>query len=223
VRRLDGAPTGIFNEKNSETEMARKIFARNHFRPWARLAAVAGFAGLASACGGGGDLAADEDVVGPKPGPTREYDPDYDKSVLGDDGVSFGSGGLNSGSVGGILGGSGDEKGRLPVNKYLWQGALDTLSFLPLVSSDPFTGVIATDWGSTAEAPGERLKVTAYILNPNLSAASLKVAVYREIRNEEGLWSPAPVSVDTALKLEDAILTRARQIRIAGLESGASG
>ena len=140
--------------------------------------------------------------------------------------MSHGSGGLSvgnlsRGSVSGIIGG-GDEKARLPVNKYLWQGALDTLSFLPLASTDPFTGVIATEWGSTSELPSERLKVTAYILNPGLSAAALKVAVFREQRSDAGLWTSAPVSADTARQLEDAILIRARQIRIAGLEDGSA-
>lgn len=165
-----------------------------------------------------GDYAA-KDPVGPRPGPRRKHNPDYDKSVFGEDGLSIGN--IQSG-VAGILGG-GDEKARLPVNKYLWQGALDTLSFLPLASSDPFTGVIATEWGSTPEAPGERLKVTAYILNPGLTAAALKVAVYREVLSDAGMWIPAPVSADTGRQLEDAILTRARQIRIAGLEDGNTG
>lgn len=160
-----------------------------------------------------------KDPVGPRPGPRRKHNPDYDKSVFGEDGLSIGN--IQSG-VAGILGG-GDEKARLPVNKYLWQGALDTLSFLPLASSDPFTGVIATEWGSTPEAPGERLKVTAYILNPGLTAAALKVAVYREVLSDAGMWIAAPVSADTGRQLEDAILTRARQIRIAGLEDGNTG
>ena len=165
-----------------------------------------------------GDYAA-KDPVGPRPGPRRGYDPYYDKSIFGEGGLSVGN--IQSG-VAGILGG-GDEKARLPVNKYLWQGALDTLSFLPLASSDPFTGVIATEWGSTPEAWGERLKVTAYILNPGLTAAALKVAVYREVLSDAGMWIPAAVSADTGRQLEDAILTRARQIRIAGLEDGNTG
>ncbi len=173
---------------------------------------------LVLGCSGNGNYAA-KDPVGPKPGPKRKYNPDYDESVFGEGGLSLGN--VQSG-VAGILGG-GDEKARLPVNKYLWQGALDTLSFLPLASSDPFTGVIATEWGSTPEAPGERLKVTAYILNPGLTAAALKVAVYREVLSDAGMWIPAPVSADTGRQLEDAILTRARQIRIAGLEDGNSG
>lgn len=190
--------------------------ARN-LGPLARCAAILVIAGLAAGCGS--NQRAKEDTAGPKPGPKREYDPSRDTSVFGEGGVSVAT--LNAGRAGGILGE--DEKGRLPVNKYLWQGALDTLSFLPLASTDPFTGVIATDWGATPEAPDERFKVTAFVVSPVLSAASLKVAVYREARNAEGVWLPAQVSPDTARRLEDAILTRARQIRIAELGEGASG
>ena len=203
--------------------MARNMIANSQFRSLvrtaARLAAVLAFAGLTAACGGR-DMSAKNDSA-PRSGPQDKFDPNSDDTLFGEGGLSIGN--VNNSNVGGIFGGGGDEKARLPVNKYLWQGALDTLSFLPLVSSDPFTGVIATDWGSTPDAPGERLKVTAYLLNPGLSAASLKVAVYREIRNEDGLWTPAPVSAETALKIENAILARARQIRIAGLDGGASG
>ncbi len=195
-----------------------KIFAGKTFRTSARLAAMVAVTGLATACGGGNYAA--KDPVGPRSGPKRKYDPVYDESVFGEGGASFGT--LGSGR-GGIFGGGGDEKARLPVNKYLWQGALDTLSFLPLASSDPFTGVIATDWGSTPEAPGERFKVTAYILNPGLTAAALKVAVYRELQNDAGMWTPALVSADTARQLEDAFLSRARQIRIAEREGSSTG
>ena len=203
--------------------MIRKAFAGAAFitypiRATARIAVLVSLAGLLSACGGGSYAA--KDPVGPRPGPKKKYDPYYDESIFGEDGASLNA--LRSGG-GGIFGGATDDKARLPVNKYLWQGALDTLSFLPLASTDPFTGVIATDWGSTPEAPGERFKVTAYILNSGLSAAALKVAVFREVRNESGLWLPALTSADTARKLEDAILTRARQIRIAEAEGGVTG
>jgi hypothetical protein len=194
--------------------MARKIFEIS-----ARLTVAAAAALLVSACGGG-NYAADKDSA-TKSGPRRDYNPNDENTLFGSGGLSVGN--LAGGSVAGILGGAGDEKARLPVNKYLWQGALDTLSFLPLASTDPFTGVIATEWGSTPEAPGERFKVTAYVLNPGLSAASLKVAVFRELRSDAGLWTPAPVSADTARQLEDAILVRARQIRIAELEGGSTG
>ena len=111
----------------------------------------------------------------------------------------------------------------LPVNKFLWQASLDTLSFLPLASTDPFTGVIATDWGASPTTPGERFKVTAYMVRPALAASSLKVAVYREVRNGAGVWVPAPVDPETSRKLEDAILTRARQIRIAEVDGASTG
>lgn len=113
-----------------------------------------------------------------------------------------------------------DEGDKLPVNRYLWQASLETLDFLPLASTDPFTGVIATDWSSTPEAPNERFKVTAYMTSPELEASSLKVAVYRQVRGPDGSWQPAPVSPETPLRLENAILERARQIRIAEIQSG---
>ena len=138
-------------------------------------------------------------------------------SIFGDDGLSL------TRLFGGDDRKTPGESDAIPVNKYLWRATLDTLSFLPLASTDPFTGVIATDWGATPNQPGERFKVTAYMLRPALAASSLKVAVYREVRDGSGVWVPASVSPDTARKIEDAILTRARQIRIAELDGSATG
>lgn len=115
---------------------------------------------------------------------------------------------------------SAETGGALPVNKYLWRASLQTLEFLPLVSTDPFSGVIVTDWSSSAQTPNERFKVTVYISDPKLEARALRVAVYREVRAKEGAWTPADVSDATPRRLEDAILTKARQIRVAELESG---
>lgn len=186
-------------------------------RTFGRLGSIGALVAAALlAAGCSSNMSAQDDTAGPRPGPQRKYDPARDQSVFGEGGVSLGS--LHSGRTGGILGGP-EKKGNLPINKYLWQGALDTLSFLPLASTDPFTGVIATDWGATADVPGERFKVTAYILNSALSAASLKVAVYREVLTD-GAWVPATVSPDTALKLENAVLARARQIRVADVGAG---
>ena len=167
-----------------------------------------------SACGDGNY--AYKDPGGPQL-PRHKYDP-ANGSIFGDDGVSLSS----------VLGDSNSRKtpgqsDAIPVNKYLWRAALDTLNFLPLSSTDPFTGVIATDWGANPDAPGERFKVTAYMVRPTLAASSLKVAVYREVRGEGGAWVPASVSADTARKIEDAILTRARQIRIAEVEGNSTG
>jgi hypothetical protein len=103
----------------------------------------------------------------------------------------------------------------LGVNSYLWHATLDTLSFIPLASADPFGGVVITDWYSAPQVPNERMKVTVYILDRNLRADGLKVAVFRQTRDPSGAWADAQVATDTATKLEDAILTRARELRLA--------
>jgi hypothetical protein len=102
----------------------------------------------------------------------------------------------------------------LGVNSYLWHATLDTLSFIPLASADPFGGVVITEWYSAPEAPAERMKVTVYILDRNLRADGLKVAVFRQTKSADG-WADSQVAPDTAVKLEDAILTRARELRLA--------
>ena len=102
----------------------------------------------------------------------------------------------------------------LGVNSYLWHATLDTLRFMPLASADPFGGVIITDWYSAPEAANERLKVTIYILDRNLRADGLKIAVFRQTA-ANGAWVDAAVNPDTATKLENAILTRARELRLA--------
>ena len=108
------------------------------------------------------------------------------------------------------------ESGRvtLGVNSYLWHATLDTLSFMPLASADPFGGVIITDWYSAPEDPNERMKVTIYILDRRLRADGLKISVFRQTHSADG-WVDAQVNPDTAIKLEDAILTRARELRLA--------
>lgn len=175
------------------------------------------FVGLTLLAGcSGSNLGSKEDSDEVTSGPYRERR-DPSDTLFGEGGLTLGS--INQTNLSGALGIEPGGGGSLPVNKFIWQASLDTLSFLPLASTDPFTGVIATDWGSTPDAPGQRFKVTAYVLNPNLAASSLKVAVYRETRGEEGVWIPAPVNPETAIKLEDAILSRARQIRVASLEA----
>jgi hypothetical protein len=101
----------------------------------------------------------------------------------------------------------------LGVNSYLWHASLDTLSFMPLASADPFGGVIITDWYSAPQAADERMKVTVYIMDRRLRADGLKVAVFRQVR-QNGVWSDAQVTAGTATKLTDAILTRARELHL---------
>jgi hypothetical protein len=113
----------------------------------------------------------------------------------------------------------GNNRLTLGVNSYLWHAALDTLSFMPLQSADPFGGVIITDYYVAPSVPDERLKVTIYISDRTLRADGLKVVVFRQTRGPNG-WSDAAASPDTAHKLEDSILTRARELRLATLNQG---
>lgn len=107
----------------------------------------------------------------------------------------------------------------LGVNEYLWHATLDTLAFMPLQSADPYGGVIITDWYSAPENPNERMKVTIYILDRRLRADGLRVSVFRQAHSADG-WIDAQVNPDTANKLEDAILTRARELKLAAEGSG---
>ena len=100
----------------------------------------------------------------------------------------------------------------LGVNTYLWRATVDVLSFMPTQQVDANTGVLLTDWKVNPKAPNERMKVAAYVLDRDLRADALKVAVQRQV-NQNGAWVDAPVQAGTVQKLEDAILTRARQIR----------
>lgn len=102
------------------------------------------------------------------------------------------------------------------VNSYLWRATLDTLSFMPLLQTDSNGGVIVTDWFVNPASPAERTKVTVSILDQDLRADALRVAVLRQI-NQNGQWVEAPVRAATAQKLEDIILTRARDLRRAAV------
>jgi hypothetical protein len=98
------------------------------------------------------------------------------------------------------------------VNGYLWQAALDTVSFAPLLQADANSGVIITDWYANPQAPNERVKLTVTILDQELRADALRVAASRQVM-QNGTWVEAPVTAATVQKLEDIILTRARDIR----------
>ena len=112
---------------------------------------------------------------------------------------------------------SGDEGGGatgIGVNAYLWRASLETIEFMPLVSADPFGGTIITDWYAPPEAPDERFKMTVYVLDRALRADGVRVSVFRQVR-EDGAWVDAAVDPQTATGIEDRILTRARELRIA--------
>ena len=98
------------------------------------------------------------------------------------------------------------------VNSYLWRAALDTVSFAPLLQANPSSGVIITDWYANPRVPNERVKLTVTILDQDLRADALRVAASRQV-NQNGSWVDAPVTAATVQKLEDIILTRARDLR----------
>jgi len=111
--------------------------------------------------------------------------------------------------------------GGIGVNAYLWRGALETIDFMPLASADPFGGLIITDWYQPPEKSDERLKLHVLILDRALRADAVKVSVFRQAR-QPGLpdWADQPVDPATATALEDKILTKARELRIASAEAG---
>jgi hypothetical protein len=103
------------------------------------------------------------------------------------------------------------------VNTYLWRATLDTLAFMPLSSADPFGGVVITDWYVNPEKTDERFKATVYILDTRLRADGLNVTVFKQTRNDKGEWIDAPVAGQTDIDIENAILTRARQLRLSNI------
>ena len=140
---------------------------------------------------------------GDKPGHEEFLDGSKRKTIFGEGGLSL----------------FGDEKQSEDsgVNVFLWRASLDTVSFMPVNSADVFGGVILTDWHSSAEAPNERFKLNVYILGRTLRADGLRVTVFRQIFTRNGQWADAAVPAETKTKIEDSILTRARQLRNAAV------
>ena len=100
----------------------------------------------------------------------------------------------------------------LSVNAYLWRATLDTLSFMPLASADPFGGTIITEWYSPPTAQGERFRAQAYVMGRQLRSDGVRVQVFRQVQ-ERGQWVDSPVSTNTNSELEDKVLARARELR----------
>ena len=104
------------------------------------------------------------------------------------------------------------------VNGYLWRATLDTLSFMPLASADPYGGVVITDWYINPEKPDERFKATVYILDSRLRADGLNVAIFKQNKIGAADWVDAPSAGQTETDIENAILTRARQLRLSNIK-----
>jgi hypothetical protein len=119
-----------------------------------------------------------------------------------------------------LLGGGHRPTGPAPaigVNGYLWRATLDTLAFMPLASADPYGGVVITDWYTNPEKQDERFKATVYILDTRLRADGLNVTVFKQVRDATGAWVDATTSDQTSTDVENAILTRARQLRLSNV------
>jgi hypothetical protein len=101
------------------------------------------------------------------------------------------------------------------VNAFLWRATLDTLSFMPLMTADPWGGVVNYDWYVNPQTPNERFKATVFILDSRLRADALNVTVSKEVRDASGAWVASPVAAQTEADLENAILTKARQLNLA--------
>ncbi|GHU04056.1 hypothetical protein FACS1894205_1630 [Alphaproteobacteria bacterium] len=128
-------------------------------------------------------------------------------SIFGPEGLMlFGGGKRNQEGEGGT---------GIGVNAYLWRASLDTVAFMPLASADPFGGVIITDWHQPSESLHDRFKLSVFILDRTLRADGVRVSVFRQTRGKDGSWVDAPVDKATATDMEDAILTRARELRTA--------
>lgn len=161
---------------------------------------------------------ADSKAVYPDRGPGANKDrqmidpanPPPKDSLLGAGGLDlFGSGksSKDDGSSGGGVG----------VNSFLWRASLDTVAFMPLSSADPFGGVIITEWYSPPESPTERFKTNVYIMSKQLRADGVKVSVFRQVRNARGEWADSAVGTSVGPEIENTILTRARQLRLASI------
>ena len=113
-----------------------------------------------------------------------------------------------------------DNKGSagIGVNTYLWRATLETLSFMPLASADPFGGVIVTDWYSKNEAPNEKYKIVAYIIGTQLRVDALNINVFKKVKDEYGDWIDQESHSEMSLNIENSILTKAKQYRMANIE-----
>lgn len=110
-----------------------------------------------------------------------------------------------------------DRTATLGFNGYLWRAALDTSSKFPIAQIDTNSGIINSEWMTDGNAPNERTRVTIYILDKALRADAVRIEVFRQ-ELKEGNWVNAPVQASTALRLEEALLERARELRIRSIE-----
>ena len=101
----------------------------------------------------------------------------------------------------------------LPINPYLWKGSLETIDFMPLASADPFAGIIITDWYTSQNTPNERCKINIFIRGYKMKTDNLKVNSFCQSLSN-GQWVDIKNNIDNDAKLENAILNKAKKIRL---------
>jgi hypothetical protein len=176
------------------------------FQNVSRLALALGLTAVLSACGGGGWFGGGAtDATGAQL--TQKQRADAQRARIEEVSNADDEFDLNEGesSVFDLFDGGDDPNTTVEVNKYIWQASLEVLNFLPIESVDPFTGVIVTGYGRPPGG-GRAYRATVYVQDPALDARSLKIAMQTQ--------GGGPVAQETVRAVEDAILTRARQLRV---------
>ncbi len=186
--------------------IATAMVSRNSaLRLGARFLATVGIAFMFGAIGGcGGTYEKDVGKDVDREERLDRHGQTVDGSLFGDDGILLFGRSKKAGPVGSPIG----------VNSFLWRASLDTLSFMPLSSADPFGGVIITDWYVPPETPNHRFKANIYILDRQLRADGIRISLFHQRLNGAKQWVSVATNKKTMTDLEDAILTRARQLRI---------
>ena len=101
----------------------------------------------------------------------------------------------------------------MSVNIFLWKGALETIDFMPLSSTDPIGGTIITDWYSTSENESERCKLNIFISGKSLKTENLKVTSFcQQFKNQ--IWVNKKINKENNNKIENAILNKAKKLRL---------
>ena len=101
----------------------------------------------------------------------------------------------------------------MPINPYLWKASLETISFMPLASANPFGGTIITDWYTSASNENERCKLNIFINGLDLKTQNLKVSSFCQIfKNQK--WINTKTNMQNDIKIENAILNKAKKIKL---------
>lgn len=174
-----------------------------------RAGGIALMIAVLAGCGGSGNTEGQHPVKGP----------DGRWIVPGQQNKDTPTTGTNVGELFDFGDSSPDPANAIGINRFLWQATIDVLSNLPLASADPYGGVVITEWSASTTDANERTKLVASVRGVELTSRGVSVTVYREIRDENGEWTPAPVAPSTATSIEESIIGRARQVRIADRES----